>query len=256
MQLDGMRIIVTGGAQGIGASAVRAFAAEGAHVVSFDLRADLGQDVATRATARGPGRVDFVAGDVSVRPSVMQGFDTAVGLLGGLDALVHAAGIIRQTPAEQIPEEEWDLLFAVNARGTMLTNQAAFPHLREHGGRIVNFASGAGITGLPGAAHYSAAKSAVLGWTRTVAKEWGKYRITVNAVSPAIETGLLDTFLSTRTSADAAEHRARLAASIPLGAKGDPDTDMAPVLVFLVSQGAGFITGQTIAVDGGLNMVR
>ncbi len=107
--------------------------------------------------------------------------------------------------------------------------------------------------GVPGLAHYSAAKAAVLGWTRTAAKEWGKYRITVNALAPAMWTPMYEKFRARLDADQLAAHDAFMAQQIPLGGRlGDPDTAMAPVLLFLVSDGANFITGQTLAVDGGL----
>ena len=125
---------------------------------------------------------------MSDKASVDAAFTAAATALGGLDVLVHAAGIAPGAPAEEIAVEDWDNVFAVNARGTFLTNQAAFRYLRESGGRIINFASSAGVAGLANKAHYSASKGAVVAWTRTVAKEWGKHGITVNMVAPAIST--------------------------------------------------------------------
>jgi NAD(P)-dependent dehydrogenase (short-subunit alcohol dehydrogenase family) len=166
---------------------------------------------------------------------------------------VNIAGVERKSPAESITQDDWDLMFDVNARGTLNTNQAAFVHLKERGGHIVNFASAAGVMGVPGLAHYSAAKAAVLGWTRTAAKEWGKYRITVNALAPAMWTPMYEKFRARLDADQLAAHDAFMAQQIPLGGRlGDPDTAMAPVLLFLVSDGANFITGQTLAVDGGL----
>lgn len=144
-------------------------------------------------------------------------------------------------------------MFDVNARGTLHTNQAAFPHLREHGGRILNFASAAGVMGLPGCAHYSAAKAAVLGWSRTIAKEWAGYGITVNALAPGMWTPMYEAHRARLDAQQLKAHDEMMARAIPLGGRlGDPDRDMAPVLVFLLSDGARFITGQTLAVDGGL----
>ncbi|MDB5420455.1 MAG: short-chain dehydrogenase/reductase [Brevundimonas sp.] len=252
--LTGKRIIVTGAARGIGASAARALAAAGATVTGLDL---------TQGSVESPsaqdisGTLTYGLCDVSSRPSTLAAFDKAVATMGGLDVLIHVAGIQRYTPAEAITDEEWDLVLGVNARGTMITNQAAFPYLKDKGGRIVNFASAAGALGLRGCAHYAASKGAVLAWTRTVAQEWGPHGISVNAIAPGMWTPMYDTTRAGMTAEQLELHDRGMAMMIPLGGRlGDPDTDMAPVLVFLASDASRFITGQTLAVDGGLMMVR
>ncbi len=253
MILQGRRIIVTGAAGGIGASAVRALAGAGAHIAALDVSDEAGRAVATEATRNGPGRADYFRCDIRHRDAVASVFAAAVGMLGGLDALVNVAGAERAAPAEDIAEADWDLMFDVNARGTFHTNQAAFPHLRERGGRILNFGSAAGVMGLPGCAHYSAAKAAVLGWTRTIAKEWARFGIGVNALAPGMWTPMYEAHRARMTPGELKAHDSMMARAIPLGGRlGDPDRDMAPMLVFLLSDGARFITGQTLAVDGGL----
>ncbi|WP_233518914.1 SDR family NAD(P)-dependent oxidoreductase [Paraburkholderia xenovorans] len=253
VNLEGKRVIVTGCASGIGASAVKALVRAGAEVAALDLSDEAGRAVAADASAAGPGVAHYFSCDVSRKDQVDEVFRSAVTRLGGLDALINIAGVERKAPAEAVTQDDWDLMFDVNARGTLNTNQAAFAWLREHGGRIVNFASAAGVMGVPGLAHYSASKAAVLGWTRTAAKEWGKYGIAVNAVAPAMWTPMYEKFRARLDSAQLAAHDAMMAQQVPLGGRlGDPDKSMAPVLVFLVSDGANFITGQTLAVDGGL----
>lgn len=257
-QLDGSRIVVTGGAQGIGASAVRALVREGARVVSLDVRDDEGRRGALDATVEGPGTAEFVACDVRRRDQVTAAFAEAVGLLGGLDGLVHAAGVESRGPAEDLTDEQWDTVLGVNLTGTFLTNQTAFPYLCEAGGgRILNFGSGAALEPFPRAAHYSAAKAGVMAWTRTVAHAWGQHGITVNAVVPAMRTPLYEATRASMTPDQLTAHDALLASRLPLGgALGEPDRDLAPVLVFLLGPGARFITGQFVAVDGGLSHAR
>lgn len=253
MNLTGQRVIVTGTARGIGASALRAIVAAGADVVGMDVLDADGEAVAAQAHATGPGRAQYRHCDIRDRRAVQTAFDAAATWLGGLDALVNIAGVERASPAEAIADEDWDLMFDVNARGTLHTNQAAFVHLKDRGGRILNFGSAAGVMGLPGCAHYSAAKAAVLGWTRTVAKEWARHRITVNAIAPGMWTPMYEAHRSRMTEPELKAHDAMMAGVIPLGGRlGDPDRDLAPVLMFLLSDGARFITGQTLAVDGGL----
>jgi len=255
--LEERRVVVTGGARGIGESAVRAFVREGAHVVSFDVTEEAGLAAAGEADAGGPGTARFMRCDVSSRPSVGEAFAAAVSHLGGLDALVHVAGVERAAPAEEITDEDWDLTLDVNLRGTFLTNQAAFPHLKEHGGRIVNFASGAGLYPYLRGAHYSASKAGVIAWTRTIAHEWGRYGITAVAVNPAMWTPMYQGHRDRLSPGELAAHDAEKQVKVPLGGKlGDPDGDLAPVLVFLVGEGSRFITAQIIAVDGGMVPLR
>jgi 2-hydroxycyclohexanecarboxyl-CoA dehydrogenase len=256
-ELTGRRIVVTGGARGIGESGVRAFVREGADVVSLDVTDEAGVAVATEAAAAGPGSARFVHCDVSSRRSVEEAFAEAIAQLGGLDALVHVAGVERSAPAEEITDEDWNLTLDVNLRGTFLTNQAAFPHLKEDGGRIVNFASGAGLYPYLHGAHYSASKAAVIAWTRTIAHEWGRYGITAVAVNPAMWTPMYQGHRDRLSPEELAAHDADKKAKVPLGGKlGDPDVDMAPVLVFLVGDGSRFITAQIVSVDGGMVPLR
>ena len=216
--LKDSRILVTGGAKGMAAAALRAFVADGARVVSLDIDSALGTQVAADATAKGPGRADFIACDVSE------------------EAAVEAA--VTQAIAN------WDRLFAINTRSTFLMNRAVFPHLKDKGGRILNFASSAGVQGLPNKAHYSATKGAVLAWSRTIAKEWGRYGITVNCVLPAIRTPMYELTRSRMTPDQLAAHDANLGAAVPIGGKlGDVERDFVPVIRFLASADAHFMTG-------------
>jgi NAD(P)-dependent dehydrogenase (short-subunit alcohol dehydrogenase family) len=252
MQLEGRRIIVTGGASGIAAATVCAYAREGALVTSLDVNDEGGRRVAAEAGER----VTYHHCDVSRRAEVEEIFAHTVGAMGGLDVLAHVAGVERATPAESIGDAEWNLVFDVNVKGTLHTNQAAFRHMKERGGRIINFGSGAGIRGQRGSAHYSAAKGAVMAWTRTVAQEWARYGITVNSIVPAIWTPMYDGFRARMSEEERTIHDLAMQHVIPLGGRlGDPDRDIAPVMVFLAGDDARFITGQAIAVDGGMIML-
>ena len=250
MQLKDKRAIVTGGASGIGAATVRAYAREGARVVVLDVDAEAGARVCGEAGA------SFARCDIADRGQLFAAVDRAVEQLGGLDIMANVAGVERRTPAEEIPDAEWDLIFSVNVKGTLYTNQAAFRHLKQRGGRIINFGSGAGIRGQAGSAHYSASKGAVMAWTRTVAQEWARYRITVNSVVPAIWTPMYDAWRARMSDQERMIHDLAMQHVVPLGGKlGDPDGDMAPVMVFLASDASHFMTGQCFAVDGGMIML-
>lgn len=245
-RLQDKRIIVTGGAGGIGNAAVRLFAACGARVAATH----------HERTPELPAGVVSKHCDITDRAEVARVFDELAGALGGLDALVHAAGRHGSTPAHDVTDEDWDTLFDANARATAWTNQAAFQHLRERGGSIVNMGSVEGVRGFAGNAVYAAARGAVMAWTRSVALEWGRCRVRVNCVAPAIHTEIFERQRAALDPATLAAMDAQLAAIIPLGGRmGDALRDLAPVLVFLVSDDSRFVTGQTLAVDGGLMML-
>lgn len=250
-ELDQRRIIITGGASGMGAGLVRALPRLGARVVPLDIAAEAGKRIATDAGA------DFVVGDVTDQARLKDAIDQAAAILGGVDVLIHAAGVAPGCPAHKITAEQWHTTLTVNATGTFYANQAVFAHLKERGGVILNFASAAGINGYPGKAAYAAAKGAVVAWTRSIAKEWAPYNIRVNALAPAIWTPMYDRTRSEMTPDQLAAHDVAMRSNIPLGGKlGDIDDDFVPVVAFLASEGARFITGQILPIDGGAVMMR
>src|SRR5258708_24343762 len=211
MQLAGKRIIVTGGSSGIGAATVRAYAAEGANVVCVDV-----DDAGGEVVAKEAGAIYYRC-DVSDAAQVNEVFEAASAELGGVDVLDNIAGIEPSSPAEATPESEWDLVLGVNAKGTMLTNQAAFRAMQAGGGAIINFASPAGIEGQAGSAAYAASKGAVLGWSRTVAHEWGPYPIRVNAIAPVMNTPMFQRHRERPTAEDRQSIDCLIVAHIPLG---------------------------------------
>ncbi|HQR04039.1 MAG: SDR family oxidoreductase [Proteobacteria bacterium] len=244
--LKNKRIIVTGGAGGIGNAAVRLFASRGARVTCtvHNSTPDLPQGVLARTC------------NISDRDDVIRTFAALVEEMGGLDVLVHAAGMHGTMAAEQIDAAHWNRMFDINVNATVWTNQAAFHHLKAQGGSIVNMGSVEGVRGFAGNAAYAASRGAVMAWTRTAALEWGASRVRVNCVAPAIAT---DIFKRQRAAMDPVTLAAvdeSLRQRIPLGGTlGDALLDLAPVLAFLASDDSRFITGQTIAVDGGLMML-
>jgi NAD(P)-dependent dehydrogenase (short-subunit alcohol dehydrogenase family) len=248
VQLEGTRIVVTGGAHGIGAGSVHAFVAEGAQVAVLDVKDDLTREVVDKANANGPGRARYHRCDIAGRTDVEAAFAEATSWLGGLDVLVNVAGVQRRMPAEDFTDDDLDFILGVNVRGTIHTNQAAFPHLREDGGTILNIGSDGGLVAMQGIAAYAASKGAVMSWTRAIAGEWGKHGIRANCIVPAMKTPMTDR---------GGEDGRAVYATVPLGGElGDVMDDLAPVMIFMAGPGARFITGQLISVNGGLVMVR
>jgi len=258
MQLENKRIIVTGGAQGIGEGTVRAFASEGATVASMDLNEEKGRIVAEEATSAGPGSVTFHRGDVGDRSQVESVFAEAISQMGGLDVLANVAGIARLVPVDDVPEDLLERIFRVNVYGTIYTNAAAYRAMEAGGGgAIINFGSESGLTAEPNNATYGATKGAVHTWTRSVARDWGRKGVRVNAVLPYIVTPMYAEFRDQLSPDELAAHDKATAEQIPLGGKfGDAVKDLGPVMVFLASDASHFITGQLIPVDGGLISVR
>lgn len=231
---DGQRVIVTGGAGGIGSAIVARFASEGASVVVLDRAAGAG----------GP----HVTCDLADPEDTHRAVAEAVGMLGGADVLVNCAGLFQSAPLLQITVADWDRVLAVNARGTLLTMQAVAPVMMAAGhGAIVNIASMAAKAGGGGEGHYAASKAAVVALTRAGAQEWGCHGITVNAVCPGYV--LTDMGAATRTPEDVAAWTARS----PLGRLGVPE-DVAGVTAFLASPAGSYLTGQAINVAGGMIM--
>lgn len=252
MQLDGLGIIVTGAANGIGAATLAAYVREGARVAALDVEDERGAAV----VAPHGDRARYFHCDVSSQPEVERAVAGAVAWLGRLDVLASVAAIERGGPAETISADDWARVLSVNLMGTVFTNQAAFRHLKERGGRIINFGSGGAVRGQVGSSHYAASKGAVHAFTRTVAQEWGGYGITVNAVAPGAWTRMYDEYLDRLGEAGREMAVNAMRHMIPIGGKlGDPERDIAPVMVFLASAAAHFVTGQLISVDGGMVML-
>jgi 3-oxoacyl-[acyl-carrier protein] reductase len=245
--LDGKRVIITGAAGGLGGAAVEAFVKEGAQVACtyHSSKPTLADGVVASAQC-----------DIASKASVDRMFDDFAARLGGLDVLIQAAGLHGGCPADQLTEEYWDNMFALNGKATLFTNQAAFRHMRDHGGSIVNMGSCEGVRGFAGNACYAATRGAVMAFTRSVALEWGRYKVRVNALAPVAETAPAKRMRANQDETANAMMDAYLQAAIPLGGKmGDALNDIAPALVFLASDASHFITGQTLAVDGGFMML-
>ena len=242
MQLKNKTAIVTGGAGGIGRGIVRRFLAEGARVAVVDIDQDQGE----KLLAELDGEVIFIARDISVEANAAAIVAETVERFGGLHILVNNAHASRQASILETTKEIWDLSFNTGTMATFYLMRAAYPELKKTRGSIINFASGAGMKGLPNQVAYSAAKEAIRAITRTAATEWAADGIRVNVVSPvALTPGIVQW---SKAFPDAYQE---VLDGIPLGRLGDPETDIAPVVVFLGSENSRYMTGQTLMADGG-----
>jgi NAD(P)-dependent dehydrogenase (short-subunit alcohol dehydrogenase family) len=236
MKLEGGRVLVTGAARGLGLELARHLRGEGAQVLAADLVES--SDQLERAG------VQLVQADVSLESDVERLADAARDRLGGLDALVNNAAVVdlERRPFWEIAAEEWDRVLAVNVRGPWLCAKAMLPMLRESdGGAIVNLTSETAFTGSPGIAHYVSSKGALVSLTRALARELGDEGIRVNAVAP----GYVPTEGSRSMTLGGYDPSAT-----PLGRVGEPG-DLLGAVAFLLSDESGFVTGQTLLVNGG-----
>ncbi|WP_323784273.1 SDR family oxidoreductase [Thalassovita sp.] len=243
MRLQGKTAIVTGGASGFGAGIVRKFAAEGARVMVADLNIDLAREVAEEC-----GGVACQV-DVSKDDSVAAMAAMAVTELGTVDILVNNAGITHlPTPMEDVSEDDFDRVFAVNCKSVYLTAKHLVPAMKAAGkGAVLNIASTAGLSPRPNLNWYNASKGWMITATKTMAVELAPSAVRVNALCPvAGETPLLSSFMGE----DTPEMRAKFLSTIPLGRFSTPE-DMGNAACFLCSDEAGMVTGVAMEVDGG-----
>ena len=243
LRLAGKRVVVTGGARGIGADIATRLHGDGASVALLD-----------RLVDEGESRADDLGGtfhpvDLEDPDSTRDAVSAAIEALGGIDILINNAGILALTPLLDITVEEWDRMFDINTRAMLVTTQIAGRAMRDSklGGKIVNIASMAGKTGGAGQAHYAASKAAVIALTRVAALELGEHGITVNCLCPGFV--LTDMGAATRTDDDIATW----STYSPLGRLGQA-ADVAGVAAFLASSDADYLTGQAINVCGGMHM--
>ncbi len=242
--VDGLVVIVTGAGRGIGRGIVRHLAAHGATVVAAEYRADRLQEVTTELGPDHLGVLCDVGDAASIQAMVRAAFDR----FGRVDGLVNNAQTFRPvTDLATVTDTDWDVLHRTGPVGTLTAMQAVYPHMRNQSwGRIVNFASANGLRGAAGYGAYNASKEEIRALTRTAAREWGTDGIVVNCVCPASVAHRLPPMDEHRRAAFAAGM-----ADHPMGRDGDPEADIAPVVLFLLSDATRYMTGQTLMVDGG-----
>lgn len=246
-RFEGKAAIVTGASRGIGRAIALALAEEGARIaVNYSGSREKAEEV-VRLIEEAGGEAFAIQADVSNANDVKAMVDATLEAYGSIDMLVNNAGITRDNLLMRMKEDEWDDVININLKGVYLcTKGVTRQMMKQRSGKIVNMASIVGVSGNPGQANYVAAKAGVIGLTKTTAKELASRNITVNAVAP----GFITTDMTDALTEDV---KAQMLATIPLGKLGEPE-DVARTVLFLLSDDAAYITGQTIHVDGGMIM--
>ena len=246
MELKGKVALVTGGAQGIGRAVALLLARNGADVAVSDIRLEKAEETAKEIEALGRGAMATRA-DVAKSDDVEHLVEAILGRFGQIDILVNNAGIAKDKLILRMTEEDWDAVLDVNLKGTFHCTKAVIRHMsKQRKGKIVNIASVVGEMGNAGQANYSASKAGVIGFTKTIAREFAQRGINVNAIAP----GYIETPMTDALPEKAKEDLKRL---IPMERLGQPE-DVAAAVLFLVSEASSYITGQVLNVNGGIYM--
>jgi len=240
-------VVVTGAGQGIGRGIALHMGRNGASVVVAEWKKHRAQATVEELKALGVPALTAVC-DVNSKEQIEAMVAQTIDRFGRVDALVNNAQTFRpQAPLATVGEEDIDVFYESGVKGTLWGMQGVYPHMKEAGwGRIVNVASAAGITGMPGFGAYNASKEAIRALTRTAAREWGRDGIVVNCICP----GAASKRGKDAAARDDDAHRDFMR-DHPIGRQGDPEDDIAPVIQFLCSDAARYLTGQTLMVDGG-----
>ena len=244
---DGRVALVTGGGRGIGRAVAVRLANEGAHVaISYRSNDTAAEEVADRVRAAG-AKCEIFKGDVASPEDVDALFKGVGEVFGQVEILVNNAGLTRDNLMMRMKESEFDEVLSTNLKGTYLCTRAALrPMIRARWGRIVNVSSVVGLVGNAGQANYAASKAGIIGFTKSVAREVAQRGVTANVVAP----GYVETEL---TSSLSEKVKDQIRGQVPAGRFAEAE-EVAEVVAFLAGEGAGYITGQTVAVDGGMTM--
>lgn len=244
--------LITGGAQGIGKGIAKAFVKESAVVVIIDIDQKTGSKTIEELNKiNNSSNSIFIQADLSEHQKLSTFVEKVVKKYGKLDILVNNAHASNNVAFDKVSQQDFDLSFDTGFYPTFYLMQAALPYLKESEGTIINFASGAGINGDKNQATYAAAKEAIRAISRVAANEFGEFGINVNLISPVAKTPGVE-----KWAEENPDYYKSMLSNIPLGRLGDPEADIGKAAVFLASEDANYISGQTIMVDGGTTKLR
>ncbi len=239
--------LVTGAAAGIGAACARRLAADGIAIGVLDVDAERCAGTVAAIAAAG-GRAIALGADISDRAAVRAALARLREAFGAVTIVVNNAGITGFVPFEELTDEQWDRMYAVNVKGTFIVTQEVLPDMKAaRWGRVVNISSSSAQTGSVNMAHYSSSKGAIISLTRTLAQELGPLGITVNNIPPG---SVMNTLMSEAARQRAGSRMESLLAALPVRRQGEPE-DIANACAWLCAEASGYVTGQTIGVNGG-----